>query len=273
DRPSKGRFREHWQLSVEAIGSADSAIDAEVIRLYAEILRRLGLDGWVVEINSIGDAKCRPAYIERLSAWLDEHDAELGEEARQKRATSPLRVFDVKDERTRRVLEGAPTVGESLCDECRAHFAQVLALLDRFGAPYVVVPTLVRGLDYYTRTTFEFRDAEGVVICGGGRYDGLVESIGGPPTPGIGCGGRRPEHAGREMTLAGWAARRRDHGGLVFVDLRDETGVTQLVLNPEHAPQATEVAHGVRNEFVLQARGTVVRRSPETVNPKMATGE
>src|SRR5436305_1150690 len=87
------------------------------------------------------------------------------------------------------------------------------------------------------------------------------------------CGEPRPEHEGREMTLAGWAARRRDHGGLVFVDLRDETGVTQLVLNPEHAPQATEVAHGVRNEFVLQARGTVVRRSPETVNPKMATGE
>src|SRR3954467_13904450 len=87
------------------------------------------------------------------------------------------------------------------------------------------------------------------------------------------CGEPRPEHEGREVTLAGWAARRRDHGGLVFIDLRDESGVTQLVLNPEHAPQATEVAHGVRNEFVLQARGTVVRRSVETVNPKMATGD
>jgi histidyl-tRNA synthetase len=141
-----------------------------------------------VEVNSIGDAKCRPAYIERLSAWLDQHDAELGEEARQKRATSPLRVFDVKDERTQRLLEDAPKVGESLCDECRAHFAQVRSLLDGFGVPYVVVPTLVRGLDYYTRTTFEFKDTEGVVICGGGRYDGLVEAIGGPATPGIGFG-------------------------------------------------------------------------------------
>jgi histidyl-tRNA synthetase len=188
DRPQRGRFREHWQLSVEAIGSADPAIDAEVMRLYAEVLQRLRLDGWVVEVNSIGDAKCRPAYIERLSAWLDQHDAELGEEARQKRATSPLRVFDVKDERTQRLLEDAPKVGESLCDECRAHFAQVRSLLDGFGVPYVVVPTLVRGLDYYTRTTFEFKDTEGVVICGGGRYDGLVEAIGGPATPGIGFG-------------------------------------------------------------------------------------
>ncbi|MFL5936607.1 MAG: histidine--tRNA ligase [Gaiellaceae bacterium] len=188
DRPQKGRYREHWQLSVEAIGSADPAIDAEVIRLYAEILHRLHLENWIVEINSIGDATCRPAYVQQLSAWLDEHDAELGEEARQKRATSPLRVFDVKDERTRRLLEDAPKVGESLCDDCRENFAQVLSLLDVFGVPYTVVPTLVRGLDYYTRTTFEFKDAEGVVICGGGRYDGLVEAIGGRATPGIGFG-------------------------------------------------------------------------------------
>jgi histidyl-tRNA synthetase len=188
DRPQKGRYREHWQLSVEAIGSADPAIDAEVIRLYAEILHRVGLRNWTVHINSIGDAKCRPAYIERLSAWLDEHDAELGEEARLKRATSPLRVFDVKDERTQRALLDAPKIGESLCDECRAHFAEVLALLDAFGVRYEIVPTLVRGLDYYTRTAFEFKDAEDVTICGGGRYDGLVEAIGGPPTPGIGFG-------------------------------------------------------------------------------------
>src|SRR3954464_12157956 len=93
DRPQRGRFREHWQLSVEAIGSADPAIDAEVMRLYAEVLQRLRLDGWVVEVNSIGDAKCRPAYIERLSAWLDPHDAELREETRPKRGTSPPPVF------------------------------------------------------------------------------------------------------------------------------------------------------------------------------------
>jgi len=191
DRPQKGRYREHWQLSVEAIGSGDPAIDAEVIRLYDEILRRLEVKNYVLELNSIGDGSCRPAYIEKLSAWLDEHDAELDEEARAKRATSPLRVFDVKSERVQLLLADAPKIGDSLCDECREHFALVREYLDAVGVRYELVPTLVRGLDYYTRTTFEFKDeALGAkdTICGGGRYDGLVEAIGGPPTPGIGFG-------------------------------------------------------------------------------------
>jgi len=188
DRPQRGRYREHWQLSVEAIGSADPAVDAEVIRLYAEVLARLGLDEWFVAVNSIGDENCRPAYVERLSVWLDEHDAELDNEARLKRATSPLRVFDVKSERVQAVLRDAPKIGDSLCDACREHFSQVRALLHALGVRHELVPTLVRGLDYYTRTAFEFKDAEGSVICGGGRYDGLIEAIGGPPTPGIGFG-------------------------------------------------------------------------------------
>ncbi|MFL5952306.1 MAG: histidine--tRNA ligase [Gaiellaceae bacterium] len=191
DRPQKGRYREHWQLSVEAIGTDDPAVDAEVIQLYAELLRRLGVERWSLELNSIGDRNCRPAYVERLSAWLDEHDAELDDEARQKRATTPLRVFDVKSERVQAVLAGAPKIGDSLCDECREHFARVRGFLDAYGVPYELAPTLVRGLDYYTRTTFEFKsDDLGAqdTICGGGRYDGLIEEIGGPPTPGIGFG-------------------------------------------------------------------------------------
>jgi histidyl-tRNA synthetase len=191
DRPQRGRYREHWQLSVEAIGSDDPAIDAEVIQLYAEVLRRIGVTGYVLELNSIGDSNCRPAYVERLSAWLDEHDHELDEEARAKRRTTPLRVFDVKSERVQAVLRDAPTIGESLCDACRAHFAAVRDLLAAYGIDYELVPTLVRGLDYYTRTTFEFKDeAIGAkdTICGGGRYDGLIEAIGGKPTPGIGFG-------------------------------------------------------------------------------------
>ena len=187
DRPQKGRYREHWQLSVEAIGSPGPEIDAEIIQLYTELLRRLGVTGWTLELNSIGDAECRPAYLERLNAWLDEHEAELDDDARAKRATSPLRVFDVKSEKTRQLLRGAPTIGESLCDACREHFAQVREHLEAFGVPYEIVPTLVRGLDYYTRTAFEFKES-GTVIVGGGRYDGLVEAIGGPPTPGIGFG-------------------------------------------------------------------------------------
>jgi histidyl-tRNA synthetase len=191
DRPQKGRYREHWQLSVEGIGTDDPAIDAEIIQLYAELLRRLGVAKYTLELNSIGDANCRPAYIEKLSAWLDAHDSELDDEARQKRRTTPLRVFDVKSERVQKVLAGAPTIGESLCEDCKAHFARVCELLDGVGVEYELVPTLVRGIDYYTRTTFEFKDeAIGAkdTICGGGRYDGLIEEIGGPPTPGIGFG-------------------------------------------------------------------------------------
>jgi len=191
DRPQKGRYREHWQLSVEAIGTDDPAIDAEVIQLYADLLRRLGVTQYTLELNSIGDRNCRPAYVERLAAWLDEHDAELDDEARSKRATTPLRVFDVKSDRVQAVLAAAPKIGESLCDECRGHFARVRAFLDAYGVAYELQPTLVRGLDYYTRTTFEFKDeAIGAkdTICGGGRYDGLIEEIGGPATPGIGFG-------------------------------------------------------------------------------------
>jgi histidyl-tRNA synthetase len=191
DRPQKGRFREHWQLSVEAIGSDDPAVDAELIRFYDELLGRLGVTDYVLELNSIGDANCRPAYVERLERWLDEHDAELDDEARAKRQTTPLRVFDVKSERVQAILADAPKIGDSLCDACREHFDQVRGFLDALGVRYELRPRLVRGLDYYTRTTFEFKDeAIGAkdTICGGGRYDGLIEAIGGPPTPGIGFG-------------------------------------------------------------------------------------
>jgi histidyl-tRNA synthetase len=191
DRPQKGRYREHWQLSVEAIGSDDPAVDAELIQFYDELLRRLGVTDYVLQLNSIGDATCRPAYLEQLRSWLHEHDAELDEEARAKSNTSPLRVFDVKSDRVQTVLAAAPKIGESLCEECREHFEQVRALLDAVGVRYELRPTLVRGLDYYTRTTFEFKDeAIGAQdsICGGGRYDGLIEAIGGSPTPGIGFG-------------------------------------------------------------------------------------
>ena len=189
--PGLGRYREHYQLSVEAIGSADPSIDAEVIQLYAELLRRLGVTKWELQLNSIGDADCRPRYVERLNEWLDANADVLNDDARHKRATSPLQVFDVKDERVRAALAGAPKIGESLCAACREHFAAVQAQLDALDVPYVLTPTLVRGLDYYTRTTFEFVGPSGSAnstICGGGRYDGLVEAVGGPPTPGIGFG-------------------------------------------------------------------------------------
>jgi histidyl-tRNA synthetase len=189
--PGKGRYREHYQLSVEALGSADPAIDAEIIQLYHELLRRLGVTKWELHLNSIGDANCRPGYVEKLNEWLDAHADLLDEDARHKRATSPLQVFDVKNPELRAALEDAPKIGESLCDACREHFEEVKRHLDLFGVPYTLDPTLVRGLDYYSRTTFEFLapfDNANSSICGGGRYDGLVEAIGGPATPGIGFG-------------------------------------------------------------------------------------
>jgi histidyl-tRNA synthetase len=189
--PGRGRYREHYQLSVEAIGSADPAIDAEVIQLYTELLRRLGVTQWELHLNSIGDANCRPQYVAKLNEWLDAHEDVLDEDARHKRATSPLQVFDVKDERVRAALADAPKIGDHLCDACAEHFAHVRGYLDALGVPYVVDPRLVRGLDYYARTTWEFMGPDenaNSVLSGGGRYDGLVEQIGGPPTPGVGFG-------------------------------------------------------------------------------------
>ena len=190
--PQRGRFREHYQLSLESIGSADPAVDAEVIQFYDELLRRLGVRTYELQLNSIGDRNCRPAYIDRLNAWLDDNADVLDDDARQKRATSPLRVFDVKNEDVRAALRDAPKIGESLCDECAAHFASVRSVLDAYAVAYTIEPTLVRGLDYYTRTTFEFlgpdESTQASTICGGGRYDYLVEEIGGPPTPAIGFG-------------------------------------------------------------------------------------
>jgi histidyl-tRNA synthetase len=190
-RPQRGRYREHWHLSVEAIGSADPAIDAELVQLYAALLDALGVTDYRLELNSIGDRKCRPQYVEALVAWLGAHDGELDEDAREKKRTNPLRVFDVKNPEVRAALAAAPTIDAFLCDECREHFTAIRAYLDAYRVPYEVVPTLVRGLDYYTRTTWEFVGPEEGAqssISGGGRYDYLVEEIGGPATPGVGFG-------------------------------------------------------------------------------------
>ena len=187
-KPQKGRFREFWQLNVEAIGCEDPAIDAELIALQAAWLETLGIQTTLL-LNSIGDRACRPAYLARLEAWLDEHESELDAEARHKRTTSPLRVFDTKNPALAALLEGAPTIGEALCDECREHFATVRRYLDACGVAYELAPRLVRGLDYYSRSTFEFV-AAGLgaqdTVSAGGRYDYLIETIGGPPTPAVG---------------------------------------------------------------------------------------
>ena len=188
--PQKGRYREFWQIGFEAMGSDDPALDAELVHLFGWIAAEAGIGDMRLELNSIGDRECRPAYLERLAAFLREHRDELDEDARQKAETSPLRVFDSKSPHVQRVLGAAPTIGESLCASCSEHFAEVRAFLDRYGVEYELVPTLVRGLDYYTRTVWEFEHgalgAGQSSVCAGGRYDYLIEEIGGPPTPGVG---------------------------------------------------------------------------------------
>ena len=188
--PQKGRYREFWQIGFEAMGSDDPAVDAELIQAFTEIERRAGVRHTRLELNSIGDRECRPAYVERLQAFLAERSDQLDEETQSRAAVSPLRVFDSKDEAVRRVLADAPTIAESLCAACSRHFAEVRGFLEGYGVDYELVPTLVRGLDYYTRTVFEFvneeLDAAQATTCAGGRYDYLIEEIGGPSIPGVG---------------------------------------------------------------------------------------
>jgi histidyl-tRNA synthetase len=194
-RPQKGRYREFWQLDLEAIGSDDPAVDAEVIHLFDALLRRLGVTEYRLELNSIGDPSCRPRYLEqKLVPWLAEHAGELDEATREQASRNPLRALDniaAKPTEVQAVLRTAPAIGDSLCDSCREHFAEVRRYLDAYDVRYELVPTLVRGLDYYTRTTWEFVGPEGTstsVLSGGGRYDGLAEELGGGPTPGVGFG-------------------------------------------------------------------------------------
>jgi histidyl-tRNA synthetase len=192
--PQRGRYREHWHASVEAIGSADPALDAELIQLYDTLLRRLGVTEYRLELNSIGCRECRPPYVERLREWFVASRDRLDAETRERALRNPLRALDnlaAKPPEVQAVLREAPTIADSLCDACVAHFAAVRAELDAVGVDYQLVPTLVRGLDYYSRTAWEFIGPEHGAqssISGGGRYDYLVEEIGGPPTPGVGFG-------------------------------------------------------------------------------------
>ena len=192
DRPQAGRYRQFWQFDIEAIGDAGPAIDAEVIELASAFFAAVGLDDVRVLLNSIGDAACRPAYIERLTEYLRDHEAALPETEQGRLATNPLRVLDSKDGNMHDIIASAPRITDHLCAACAEHLAAVREHLAAVGVEAESAPSLVRGLDYYTRTAFEFyrRGAEGQqqALGGGGRYDGLVELLGGQPTPGIGFG-------------------------------------------------------------------------------------
>jgi histidyl-tRNA synthetase len=189
ERPQAGRYRQFWQVGAEAIGSDDPAVDAETILLLAELLEALGTREVRLRIGSLGSAGARAAYREELQAFLRTHEAELAPEVVARIELNPLRAFDADHSGTRRVMASAPRLLDALAPEDAEHFAAVRELLDAAGLAYEVDTTLVRGMDYYTRTVFEFTsDALGAQsgVGGGGRYDGLMEAIGGPRTPGMG---------------------------------------------------------------------------------------
>jgi histidyl-tRNA synthetase len=191
DRPQAGRFRQFVQWDVEAIGDAGPMVDAELIELAHRFYAESGLGDVVCYLNSIGDASCRPGYRAALVEYFSAHEDRLTDEGRHRLRVNPLRILDGKD-LDPELAAGAPSSVDHLCDPCRAHFEAVRALLDDLGVRYEVDTRIVRGLDYYTRTTFEFyvagRRGQQQALGGGGRYDGLVEVLGGSPTPGIGFG-------------------------------------------------------------------------------------
>ncbi|HXC33913.1 MAG TPA: histidine--tRNA ligase [Verrucomicrobiae bacterium] len=191
ERPQKGRYRQFYQIGAEVLGTSDApGIDAEVIEMLMTFFERLKLKGSVLNINSIGDKNCRPAYVEKLRGELQKVRDKLGPDSQRRIETNPLRVLDSKLQHEQAIIETLPRIGENLCDDCRAHYAEVKRQLDLRGIKYQENWRLVRGLDYYMRTTFEIT-ATGLgsqnAVCGGGRYDGLVELLGGPAgTKGIG---------------------------------------------------------------------------------------
>lgn len=190
ERPQKGRYRQFFQIGAEAIGSTAPGVDAEVIEMVMEIFSRLGITGSQLIVNSVGDHRCRPVFIEKLREALKDQAANMCGDCQRRAVTNPLRVLDCKVPQDQEIIDALPSILDCLCEECRAHFDAVRASLDERGIAYTVRPRLVRGLDYYMRTTFEVvhgnLGAQNSVL-GGGRYDGLAESLDSKvPAPGIG---------------------------------------------------------------------------------------
>ncbi len=189
ERPQKGRYRQFHQISVEAVGYVGPDVDVELIALCARLWRRLGLQGVRLEINSLGTAESRRAYRERLVEYLQAHQDQLDADSRRRLQGNPLRVLDSKNPQMRALIDAAPLLTEHLDPQSQEHFQGVCTALEGLGIPFRVNPRLVRGLDYYSRTVFEWiTDALGAqdAVCSGGRYDGLIAQLGGEPTPGIG---------------------------------------------------------------------------------------
>ncbi|ORL89017.1 histidine--tRNA ligase [Prescottella equi] len=249
ERPQAGRYRQLQQVGVEAIGVDDPALDAEVIAIADAGFRSLGLDGFRLEITSLGDDTCRPQYRERLQEFL--FGLDLDEDTRRRAEINPLRVLDDKRPHVREMTANAPLMLDHLSESAKAHFDEVLAHLDALGVPYVVNPRMVRGLDYYTKTTFEFvHDGLGAQsgIGGGGRYDGLMAQLGGQPLSGIGYG------LGVDRTILALAAEGKSAGNPARCE------VFGVPLGAAAKTEMVKIAHalraaGIRVDMVYGDRG------------------
>jgi histidyl-tRNA synthetase len=194
ERPQKGRYRQFYQIGAEVLGPATAGSelpirDAEVVEMLTALLEAVGLKGWTLYLNSVGCPQCRPAYNEALRVALADVKDKMCGDCQRRAETNPLRVLDCKVPEDQPYIEALPKIADYLDEKCRTHFAEVRAILDTLGVPYTVNPRMVRGLDYYSRTTFEFTHGElgaQSAVLGGGRYDGLSEQLGGPKAPGIG---------------------------------------------------------------------------------------
>jgi histidyl-tRNA synthetase len=279
ERPQAGRYRQFHQIGLEAIGTDSPLADAEAIMLLGDVLGELGVPGVELHLGSLGSLDARRAYLERLKAHLRAHEADLSEDVRERIDLNPLRAFDSDHEGTRGVMAGAPTIVEGLEGEDAEHFAAVRALLESAGVGYLIDPTLVRGIDYYTRTIFSFVcDQLGAQseVGGGGRYDGLVEQLGGPVTPAVGWAAgierillaldEEDGRAAREAFVAVADPSQRERAMALAVELRHAGLAAEVDLAGRalkgQLKQADRV--GARHVLILEADGTTQLRDMES---------
>ncbi|MFL5694270.1 MAG: histidine--tRNA ligase [Ktedonobacteraceae bacterium] len=251
EKPQAGRFREHHQFGCEALGDGDPAIDAELIGLLYQFYTTLGLKQLRVSINSIGDSNCRPQYIEILREYYRPLLDTCCEDCQVRFYKNPLRLLDCKKPEDQPKIQNAPKISDYLCEPCREHFAAVQLFLKAYNVPFTLDPLIVRGLDYYTRTVFEFTsEVDKLALNGGGRYDGLAELLGGSHTPGIGFGAG-VERIIAELKKQGIAppAQERPRAFVVYFGktLKIKQAAVQLVAELRHAGIKAEMSYGDRS--------------------------
>lgn len=281
EKPQAGRLREFHQFGAELVGTASPAADAEMIAMVSQIFDQLQIEGIELEINSIGCPECRAKYNEALKEYFHSHEEELCETCRDRLERNPMRILDCKSPICHKIGEDAPVILDYLCDDCQAHFDELKERLDALDIEYKVNPTIVRGLDYYTRTVFEFVStnigSQGTV-CGGGRYDGLVEEIGGPSTPGVGYGLGK-ERLLLTMEACGVEIPEPDKTEVFIAVMGEEAKLVGLKLMGELrragvAVQMDIMGRNVKNQFKyanrIGAKKTVVIGADELANNSFA---